>query len=903
MKFKSDIEVQAGLKDSSGAAGTSGQILSSNGTTVSWINSGGDAYSFVKQNYYYSSAYDWNTIGAEDSNTAIALRIESNVINPPSNTIYNWSLWQQGNSTRGSQIAVGAYGGNEIYFRGANNYAGSYRGWQRVLHDGNYSSYAVPTSRTITINGTSYDLSADRSWTVTASETDTLATVTGRGNTTTSNISANGVRIGRNFSLANRATVRLDSNGDYPADVLFGRDVNYADSSWNGVYWSLSSRGSNESNSFRLYRGIANTGTTELVFLDVSTSGSVAAYSDFRAPLFYDANDTAYYVNPASATRLNGYLSFGIPGNGANANGRWLSIEGNTDVDGEGSGRLFFTEHNSTTGAMDSYGLSIGYRGGATSVTTAGGNTWTGLSAIDNGAWGFWGHDGSTTGTLAMYGPRSGAYIAATGDLRAPIFYDLNDTGHYINPASNSRTGGISAIRSGGGHDPYGVISVSAPSAANYSYFGMTRNGIIGLGLGIDTDNYVWIGGTTGGHDATRASTWVRFGSGATIFAGDARATQFYDSNNTAYYTDPASTSTLYDLNIAGQQRFTSQGAKVYFGDNTSASPLCIGEGLIDTFGSDSDFMTLYGRNSIRFFSTGTSEKGRFDNDGFKATIFYDLNDTANYLDPNGTSNLYIMKTSEYRGNANVGGTGEATWHPAGIYCGSTMWQYGDMYKNNSSIYDIYNGFANSSLRAPVFYDNNNTSYYLDPTSVSNLWELQLTGGSNKYLYLNPGTGYEAMLRVQGGSGSSWYAGKRTTSTTQAGTDGFHFYSDAGGDTVVGFGTDGTIKAKGDVVAYSSSDRQLKDNIEPIENALEKVKQIGGYTFNWNDKQDTYKGHDIGVIAQEIEAVLPEVVTTRDTGFKAVKYEKIVPLLIEAIKEQSSIIDKLINRIEKLESK
>ena len=55
------------------------------------------------------------------------------------------------------------------------------------------------------------------------------------------------------------------------------------------------------------------------------------------------------------------------------------------------------------------------------------------------------------------------------------------------------------------------------------------------------------------------------------------------------------------------------------------------------------------------------------------------------------------------------------------------------------------------------------------------------------------------------------------------------------------------------------------------------------------------EGHDVGVIAQEIEEVLPEVVTTRDNGYKAVKYEKIVPLLIEAIKEQQEQIEELKN--------
>ena len=91
----------------------------------------------------------------------------------------------------------------------------------------------------------------------------------------------------------------------------------------------------------------------------------------------------------------------------------------------------------------------------------------------------------------------------------------------------------------------------------------------------------------------------------------------------------------------------------------------------------------------------------------------------------------------------------------------------------------------------------------------------------------------------------------------------------------------------GDVIAYGSSDKRLKENIQPIENALDKLDKIGGYTFDWDDKIAIHghEGHDIGVIAQEIESILPEVVTTRDNGYKAVKYEKIVPFLIQCIKE------------------
>jgi hypothetical protein len=101
------------------------------------------------------------------------------------------------------------------------------------------------------------------------------------------------------------------------------------------------------------------------------------------------------------------------------------------------------------------------------------------------------------------------------------------------------------------------------------------------------------------------------------------------------------------------------------------------------------------------------------------------------------------------------------------------------------------------------------------------------------------------------------------------------------------------LHVKGDVVASETSDKRLKDNIKPIQNACEKINKIGGYEFDWNDKQELYEGHDVGVIAQEIEAVLPEVVETREDGYKAVDYKKIVPLLIQAIKEQQKQIDEL----------
>ena len=122
-------------------------------------------------------------------------------------------------------------------------------------------------------------------------------------------------------------------------------------------------------------------------------------------------------------------------------------------------------------------------------------------------------------------------------------------------------------------------------------------------------------------------------------------------------------------------------------------------------------------------------------------------------------------------------------------------------------------------------------------------------------------------------------------------------------------GTTGEIRASSEITAYYSSDARLKENIKLIENPITILDQIRGVTFDWTDEHMARRGgedgyfvrkHDIGVIAQEVQAVLPELVGTREDGYLAVKYEKMVALLIEAIKEQQKSIDMLKIELEKI---
>ena len=102
--------------------------------------------------------------------------------------------------------------------------------------------------------------------------------------------------------------------------------------------------------------------------------------------------------------------------------------------------------------------------------------------------------------------------------------------------------------------------------------------------------------------------------------------------------------------------------------------------------------------------------------------------------------------------------------------------------------------------------------------------------------------------------------------------------------------SNGNLNATGTVT--SNSDIRLKDNISTIKNALERVNQLRGVTFTRNDQEDKEKRHT-GVIAQEVEKIIPEVVMEDSEGIKSVAYGNLIGLLIESIKELKGEINTL----------
>ena len=172
----------------------------------------------------------------------------------------------------------------------------------------------------------------------------------------------------------------------------------------------------------------------------------------------------------------------------------------------------------------------------------------------------------------------------------------------------------------------------------------------------------------------------------------------------------------------------------------------------------------------------------------------------------------------------------------------------------------------------------------------------QLLIGNGSGFTLAGVTGTANQIVVTNGSGTI------TLSTPQAINTSSSVQFGSFGVGTAASGTGGEIRATNNVTAFYSSDRKFKENIKPIEGALDKVMAIGGKTFDWTDAYITEHGGedgyfvnkaDFGVIAQDVQAVFPQAVRTREDGSLAVDYEKLSALAFAAIKELSEKVEKL----------
>jgi hypothetical protein len=138
-----------------------------------------------------------------------------------------------------------------------------------------------------------------------------------------------------------------------------------------------------------------------------------------------------------------------------------------------------------------------------------------------------------------------------------------------------------------------------------------------------------------------------------------------------------------------------------------------------------------------------------------------------------------------------------------------------------------------------------------------------------------------------------------TTDNVQFGSIKVGTFTTPPANTSGNINASGTITAGGDIIGYSTSDERLKDNITVIDNAVDKISKLRGVTFSWTENaEEMYglTGDDMGLIAQDVQRVAPLAVQQRESGYLAVRYEKIIGLLVAGMNEQEA-------RIKELESK
>jgi hypothetical protein len=650
--------------------------------------------------------------------------------------------------------------------------------WDTAYGWGNHASAGyVPQARTITINGTSYDLSANRSWAVTASETDTLATVTARGAITTGDI-----------YTPNNGGIFFNGNGVYGSGVFgrnFGQDLGF---------------NSGGAETMRAYSG-----------------GYVQATNSFRAPIFYDSNNTGYYVDPASTSYVN-------------------------SVDARG----FYTSSN-PWGTSNSAWFPNG-------ITTPNVTSWLyGTVYLGNAP-------GNGAGTQAT----ASGHIISTGEHQAAIFYDYNNTAYYVDAASTSNLNavnmqGLLQVAGTSGNYNEGMRLVSGTGSWSNIQFGANMTGA-------GTQANQWIVGKRPDGNFVMSLAGNQDGGSRFLIQQDGRVQSpvYYDGNDTNFYLDPNGTSNLDTVNAA---RFGSRMG--------SQSP----DNSHPGFGIRPFYSWNIGQagNATAGYSNGISIGSHPGDQSYGFQIVQNMWDDQ----------LYFRRY-------NAGWQG---WRTA----------------LDSSNYTGYRDWGGNAIYAGILYDGNNTGYYIDPNSMSNIsgivadnWfrangQTGLYGNSygihfyaqtaSAWSITGSGGDIELQFRSNHNSTIRGYVYADTSNNIGFLTSGggWRFRCDDSGNAI----------ATGDVTAYS--DRRVKENIHTIDNALDKVNNLRGVYYTRIDSED--KQRKVGVIAQETLEVLPEVVGKDTDGMYNVAYGNITALLIEGMKEQQTQIEELKKLVNKLTNK
>jgi hypothetical protein len=702
------------------------------------------------------------------------------------------------------------------------------------------------------------------------------------------------------------------------------------------------------------------------------TYGYSESGSSFRSPIFYDSNDTGYYMDPASTSIVNT-----VTANDA-LQAYHIGIRNTSNGTKDG-----ISLYGGATGGEPTYGLMFtGTSGSGTHGDVTG--DWATYFTMNN--------DNSRGWIFRRVGSGNSASISAGGvgtfdsSVKSPTFYDSNNTGYYVDPSGDSKIVGLK-LEPGSGNNVTGSDNVLWVYKTNDNDWGIQ----VDADQGTATDyGFEFFGGSSHSYAYSAVAAGTRYftvGSSHSQHDGSFRAPIFYDSNNTGYYVDPAGNSQLsriYYNEWLRNNRSTASG--LYWESNSPGygwhiypldqADMYIRAGTANgslrfTIADETarGYVHWTTSNEVGFLNSSRSWSLKVDNSGntfatasHRAPIFYDSDNTAYYADPGATSQFNgLTVTNTINGSisgaqgVNITGFGTSNFtfnQGSGSFSAFSGWHnyFIGNHGNGSNYYNTiiampfwgsprYSRLENNTQRgpfefwtseiainssqnitAPIYYDYNDTGYYVDPASTSNLNVLTVPGSITMGTVSGAPTSTRLKIAGIGNGGCALFIeGASTTSNVRMTlpTFGTGIYIDnigAFGANALNFARNGTnageiIINSGGTTSYSTtSDYRLKENVVKLTNGIERVKQLKPKRFNFI--LDENKEIIDGFIAHEAKEVVPEsvngekdeVLPNGDPVYQGIDQAKLVPLLTAALQEAIAKIEDLETRIQILEN-
>ena len=569
-------------------------------------------------------------------------------------------------------------------------------------------------------------------------------------------------------------------------------------------------------------------------------TGGTATYQtsgDFRAPIFYDSNNTGYYIDPNSSSNLNEVT---LQGNIYNYG--WYRNYGQTGLYSQSYDNHFASYDTNYWRLASGAGLEVWSKGFAAvkGYVYFDGSSFGLLNS--SGQWAVRTYGGSETQIMwngSWRGIASSSGFRVNGNLYTDVDYGYGLVGVY----TSTRYQGVFAMG-----DAY---KLPADGSSPGNLYGITWSHPDACG----------VAGNLNTHGALilENGTFLAALSGSIRARDDMRAPIFYDSNDTSYYLNPNGSSYLYTLELSGAAYFRPRNWIQFDGAYGLYWP---------------------NNNGCHIYPNSATSYTQFRFDGVRNGY------TGVYLADSGVNGMMY----DTAGNGGVYKESIGRWYFY-YHIGNDCMGIGT--SGSSSTYSLYltkGIYAPSRIDATIYYDASDTGFYLDPATGSQLngivTQNYLTA-SNCNLAVTGLAGQITFTTNIGTFGAYWRATQHIVIENTTG--GYHVY-------VLDSSGVGVVKYSGAQSWSAHSDARIKNVHSTLENNLSKLDGINPIYYSFNNFDDDK--NRIGLIAQEVQEHFPELVNLDPkTDNLTLDYTGLIPVLLGAIKELKNKVELLETKI------